>query len=391
VQAKDGAQRIRPRLSIRYGALSLPGRCRSQGGLSTFDVQAIRQSNPLRETVERETGKHGQPVHFKKAGRWWQCICPLHADKDTPSFSIEGNGDFYRCFGCPPERASGDVIAFVMHLLDMDFRRGCEYLGGASDIDAAELERLHRERDKQLAEQAEREARELQARRQRFAQSGAWKRYHANLCSTPSARQKWHAAGINEDWQDFFGLGYTPDLWAKQDEHGLGEALVIPYFTLQGQVVTAQYRFTTPNGMGKYLFHPDLGAVTFFTRRDLPLDQVLVVEGMKKAAVAHIWGGDGKLLTLGTPSENYVGGDEAEHALTQRAKEIWWWPDPGDNAFEWAIKHIQRLGIQNKTKVVRFRAAKVDDALLGGLTAQGFKSQLATARLASVLINRRRT
>ena len=275
-----------------------------------------------------------------------------------------------------------------MHFLQLDFKAACEYLGGKSDADPAEVERQRKEYERIRAEQEAAEAAALLARRKKFAERAVWKRYHANLDAVQGARQLWRDAGVPDAWQDFLRLGYTPDLWARPDEPGLGPALTIPYRTLNKTVVTMQYRLQHVNGMGKYIFQPGLGTEAFILRHDLPFAQILITEGAKKSIVAHIRGTEGQLQTLGTPSENHIGSQEIEQVITQ-AKEIWWWPDPGDKAYEWALDHIQRLGIQNKTKLVRFTTAKVDDALLSGLSMQGFKASLSTARLASLIINRR--
>jgi hypothetical protein len=349
------------------------------------------------ETVERETAKRGKPIQLKKAGRWRQGFCPLHTDLNTPSFSIPSTNDRYVCFGCPPGRKSGDVISFIIRFNGWDrldpkdaFKQACEYLGGQSvDIDTEELERQRKEHERIRAEQDAADAAALVERRKTFAARGAWKRYHANL-SMPEARELWRTRGVPDNWQDYLVLGYTPDLWARQDEPGLGPALVIPYWSIKKELVTAQYRLQHVNGHGKYLFHPDLGNDAYIVRHDLPFDQLLITEGANKAIVAHIKGARGETQVIGMPSENHVGSAEIEERIV-RAKEIWFWPDPGDNAYEWALDHIKRLGIQNKTKLIRFKAAKIDDALLGGLTTQGFKSQLATARLASLIINRRKS
>jgi len=349
------------------------------------------------ETVERETAKRGHPIHFKKTGRWWQAFCPLHEDHNTPSFSVPATNDRYICFGCPPGRNSGDVISFIIRFNGWDnldagqaFKQACEYLGGKSvDINADELEQQRREHERLRAEQDAADAAALADRRKQFADNGSWKRYFGNL-SMPNARELWRKAGIPDAWQNLWRLGYTPDLWAKGEEAGLGPALVIPYWSAKKALITMQYRLQRINGHGKYLFHPDLGNDAYITRLDMGFESLVLVEGAKKAQVAHIRGTEGKLQVIGMPSENHVGSAEMEERIVQ-AKEIWFWPDPGDKAFAWALEHIKRLGIQNKTKLIRFTAAKVDDALLGGMSTQGFKAQLASARLASLIINRRKS
>ena len=49
-----------------------------------------------------------------------------------------------------------------------------------------------------------------------------------------------------------------------------------------------------------------------------------LVEGAKKAVVAHVWGTQSKLQVIGMPSENNVGGKEIEEKLIH-AKQIGVW------------------------------------------------------------------
>lgn len=59
----------------------------------------------------------GQYVRLRKAGPRWLGLCPFHTEK-TPSFSVHGALQFYKCFGCG---AAGDVIRFVMEMEGLTF------------------------------------------------------------------------------------------------------------------------------------------------------------------------------------------------------------------------------------------------------------------------------
>jgi DNA primase len=59
----------------------------------------------------------GQYVRLRKAGPRWVGLCPFHTEK-TPSFSVHGALQFYKCFGCG---AAGDVIRFVMEMEGLTF------------------------------------------------------------------------------------------------------------------------------------------------------------------------------------------------------------------------------------------------------------------------------
>lgn len=55
--------------------------------------------------------RHGVEV------RQGKCCCPFHAD-DTPSLSIYGNGQRWKCFGCGK---GGNVIDAMMYFEDLTF------------------------------------------------------------------------------------------------------------------------------------------------------------------------------------------------------------------------------------------------------------------------------
>ncbi|MGC8793859.1 MAG: DNA primase [Bryobacteraceae bacterium] len=61
----------------------------------------------------------GQYVRLKRAGsgQRWVGLCPFHSER-TPSFSVHGVHQFFKCFGCG---IGGDVIRFVMEIERMTF------------------------------------------------------------------------------------------------------------------------------------------------------------------------------------------------------------------------------------------------------------------------------
>ncbi len=61
----------------------------------------------------------GQYVRLKRSGgsQRWMGLCPFHSEK-TPSFSVHGAHQFFKCFGCG---MGGDVIRFVMEIERLTF------------------------------------------------------------------------------------------------------------------------------------------------------------------------------------------------------------------------------------------------------------------------------
>ena len=58
---------------------------------------------------------------LKRVGNRFQCLCPLHNDKKTPSFSISPDKQLFHCFGCG---AGGNAIHFVMAKEGLDLPSG---------------------------------------------------------------------------------------------------------------------------------------------------------------------------------------------------------------------------------------------------------------------------
>lgn len=63
-------------------------------------------------------------VPLKKAGKNWQACCPFH-DEKTPSFSVNGQKQFFYCFGC---QKGGNVIGFAMDYEGLNFPEAVEML-----------------------------------------------------------------------------------------------------------------------------------------------------------------------------------------------------------------------------------------------------------------------
>ncbi|MDE3083870.1 MAG: DNA primase [Verrucomicrobiota bacterium] len=61
----------------------------------------------------------------KKVGSRWRALCPFHNEK-TPSFYIDPDKGFYKCFGCGK---AGDVITFVRETEQLAFTEAIETLG----------------------------------------------------------------------------------------------------------------------------------------------------------------------------------------------------------------------------------------------------------------------
>ncbi len=75
-------------------------------------VEQVKSSVDIVKTI-------GEYIALKKAGAGprYVGLCPFHNEK-TPSFSVHGGHQFYKCFGCG---AGGDVFKFVMEIENVGF------------------------------------------------------------------------------------------------------------------------------------------------------------------------------------------------------------------------------------------------------------------------------
>lgn len=87
--------------------------------------QQVREASDIVEII-------GEVVSLRRAGNNFVGMCPFHADRKTPSFSVSHQGQFFHCFGCGE---SGDVFSFLMKYHQMSFPEALEHLARRSHIE----------------------------------------------------------------------------------------------------------------------------------------------------------------------------------------------------------------------------------------------------------------
>ncbi len=75
-------------------------------------------------------------THLHKAGVNYKGVCPFH-DDHTPSMMVSPSRQTYHCFVCG---ASGDVIAFIQHHLNMDFMSALRWCATQAGLEFPEKE-----------------------------------------------------------------------------------------------------------------------------------------------------------------------------------------------------------------------------------------------------------
>lgn len=139
-------------------------------------------------------------VKLKKQGKNYHACCPFHNEK-TPSFTVNGDKQFYHCFGCG---AHGNAIDFLMNFDRLEFVESIEELSAMAGLEIpyeqgsgpSQIERHQRQSLYQLMGELS------QFYQQALRQSGSQK-----------ARQYLEQRGLSQNVTDHFAIGYAPEGW----------------------------------------------------------------------------------------------------------------------------------------------------------------------------------
>jgi DNA primase catalytic core len=72
----------------------------------------------------------GSRVQLKRAGATYKGCCPFHKEK-TPSFNVNPNKQFYKCFGCGE---AGDIFTFLMKMDGLQFMDAVHQLADKAGV-----------------------------------------------------------------------------------------------------------------------------------------------------------------------------------------------------------------------------------------------------------------
>jgi len=139
-------------------------------------------------------------VKLKKQGKNFHACCPFHNEK-TPSFTVNGEKQFYHCFGCG---AHGNAIDFLMNFDRLEFVETIEELATSHGLDVpyeagsgpSQMERHQRQSLYQLMESLN-----------SFYQQGL------QQSSAQPARDYLDRRGLSAEVINYFAIGYAPAGW----------------------------------------------------------------------------------------------------------------------------------------------------------------------------------
>ncbi|MBU0493152.1 MAG: DNA primase [Chloroflexi bacterium] len=263
----------------------------------------------------------GQTVPLKKAGRNYKGLCPFHAEK-TPSFVVFPDGH-YHCFGCSE---SGDVFTFLIKTQNLDFSEALRELAQRAGVPLVAREAAQRqdqERDRLF---------EITA-----AAAQYWHNLLLNADAARPARAYLEQRGVSAATIEAFQLGYALDSWdalghylasrgyptAEVEAAGLIIAreqgpghydrfrgrLMFAIRDARGQTIGFGARTLQGDEHPKYLNSPEtrlfkkgtnlygLDRARQAIRRT---DQAIVVEGYMDVIIAHQYGFQNVVASLGT-------------------------------------------------------------------------------------------
>lgn len=261
-------------------------------------------------------------VRLKKQGKNYHACCPFHNEK-TPSFTVNGDKQFYHCFGCG---AHGNAIDFLMNFDRLDFVETIEELATQHGLEvphetgqtSTPMERHKRQSLYQLLE-------------------GLSQFYRQSLAA-PEAQQAQHylaQRGLSTEVTEQFAIGYAPAGWDhalkrfgknSDDRQSLVEAgvlitkengknydrfrdrIMFPIRDKRGRVIGFGGRVLN-NEVPKYLNSPEtsifhkgrqLYGLYEVTQAHTAPAHILVVEGYMDVVALAQYGVDYAVASLGT-------------------------------------------------------------------------------------------
>ncbi|TNV21021.1 DNA primase [Buttiauxella sp. B2] len=139
-------------------------------------------------------------VKLKKQGKNYHACCPFHNEK-TPSFTVNGEKQFYHCFGCG---AHGNALDFLMNYDKLEFVESVEEMAAMHNLEVpyeagsgpSQIERHQRQSLYQLMDGL-----------------NAFYQQSLGQQSAESARQYLAQRGLSAEVIQHFAIGYAPPGW----------------------------------------------------------------------------------------------------------------------------------------------------------------------------------
>ncbi|MEL0036896.1 MAG: DNA primase, partial [Gammaproteobacteria bacterium] len=259
-------------------------------------------------------------VPLKKAGTNYKACCPFHNEK-TASFNVNGQKQFYHCFGCG---ASGNAISFMMEYDRLDFPDAVDELAGRLGLEVP--------REASNMPQVSKSLYEIMQQSSDF--------YASQLNRSQTARQYLSSRGLNQAVSDQYHIGFAPDAWSGLMDHiGRGKdtveqlidvgmvvkndkgktydrfrnRLMFPIRNKRGKVIAFGGRIIG-DGQPKYLNSPETDIFSKGTelyglyeakQANRTLNRLIIVEGYMEVVALAQFGITYAVATLGTATTDF--------------------------------------------------------------------------------------
>ncbi len=165
-------------------------------------------------------------AQLKKKGANWMGCCPFHQEK-TPSFSVNPQKGFYKCFGCGK---GGSAYNFVMEIEGLSFPEAIKRVAEISGVALPEpVDDENFQKNKKRREEKKKIADEVIELNQ-YALEFWEKHLQDDNPDSKEAREYLENRGISLETQRKFRIGFAPDSWDSVlnllKERGTDEKLI---------------------------------------------------------------------------------------------------------------------------------------------------------------------
>lgn len=272
-------------------------------------IEKVKSALNIVNVIETFTRLH-------KTGANYKVVCPFH-DDHSPSMVVSPSRQTYHCFVCG---ASGDVISFVQHHLNLSFIEALRWCANQAGIEFP---------TKELTPEEEAAYKRKEA--QRIAIDAAAKFFQKNLGQAESFLAS-RGYSLSDKALTDFGVGYAPmgnlalaelskagysqELLQEVDVLGNSEGrlydrfrdrLMFPFYDMQGHIVGFSGRIVTPkDGTGKYV---NTGETPLFTKGKHIFGLYQARKSIGKTGFAYLVEGQFDVMSLHKVGvENVIGG-----------------------------------------------------------------------------------
>ena len=272
-------------------------------------IEKVKSALNIVNVIETFTRLH-------KTGANYKGVCPFH-DDHSPSMVVSPSRQTYHCFVCG---ASGDVISFVQHHLNLSFIEALRWCANQAGIEFP---------TKELTPEEEAAYKRKEA--QRIAIDAAAKFFQKNLGQAESFLAS-RGYSLSDKALTDFGVGYAPmgnlalaelskagysqELLQEVDVLGNSDGrlydrfrdrLMFPFYDMQGHVVGFSGRIVTPNDKtGKYV---NTGETPLFTKGKHIFGLYQARKSIGKTGFAYLVEGQFDVMSLHKVGvENVIGG-----------------------------------------------------------------------------------